>query len=103
MRLTRAVLIVVVASACSQTAFDGPPRWTSFPTTTGAATAAAATSAASAAPSAATTPDVSAVKLVEFPVGRGQGPHDVAPAPDGGVQVEESRKYFGETESGRTG
>jgi len=25
------------------------------------------------------------------------------PAPDGGVQVEESRKYFGETESGRTG
>jgi virginiamycin B lyase len=83
MRLTRAVLIAVVASACSQTVFDGPPRWTTFPTATGAATA--ATSAASAASSAATTPDVSAVKLVEFPVGRGQGPHDVAPAPDGGV------------------
>jgi virginiamycin B lyase len=33
----------------------------------------------------ATTPDISAVKLVEFPVGRGQGPHDVAPATDGGV------------------
>jgi virginiamycin B lyase len=31
------------------------------------------------------TPDIAAVKLVEFPVGRGQGPHDVAPAPDGGV------------------
>jgi len=77
-RFTRAVLIAVVASACSQPVFDGPPRWTSFPTATGAATAAAATSAASAAPSAATTPDVSAVKLVEFPVGRGQGPHDVA-------------------------
>jgi virginiamycin B lyase len=85
MRLTRAVLLAVVASACSQPAFDGPPRWTSFPTATGAATAAAATSAASAAPSAATTPDVSAVTLVEFPVGRGQGPHDVAPASDGGV------------------
>jgi virginiamycin B lyase len=85
MKLTRVVLIAVVASACSQTVFDGPPRWTTFPTATGTATAAAATPAASAAPSAATTPDVSAVKLVEFPVGRGQGPHDVAPAPDGGV------------------
>jgi len=85
MRLTRAVLIAVVASACSQTVVDGPPRWTTFPTATAAAPAAAATSAAGAAPSAATTPDVSAVKLVEFPVGRGQGPHDVAPAPDGGV------------------
>jgi virginiamycin B lyase len=31
------------------------------------------------------TPDLAAVKLVEFPVDRGQGPHDVAPAPDGGV------------------
>jgi virginiamycin B lyase len=83
MRLASALLLAVVVSACSQTGFDGPPRWTTFPTATGAATA--ATSAASAASSAATTPDVSAVTLVEFPVGRGQGPHDVAPAPDGGV------------------
>ena len=29
--------------------------------------------------------DVAALRLVEYPVGRGQGPHDVAPAADGGV------------------
>ena len=29
--------------------------------------------------------DPKALKVVEFPVGRGQGPHDVAPAADGGV------------------
>src|SRR5207244_3484837 len=45
----------------------------------------ASSPAASAAGSPAMTPDAGAVKLVEFPVGPGQGPHDVAPAPDGGV------------------
>jgi virginiamycin B lyase len=47
--------------------------------------AASSASATAGSVAARATPDVAAVKLIEFPVGRGQGPHDVAPATDGGV------------------
>jgi len=83
MRLLVAALLTVVATACTgSSGGDQPPRWTTFPTALGAPTA---TAPAVNVPSPAGTPDVAAVRLVEFPVGRGQGPHDVAPAPDGGV------------------
>jgi virginiamycin B lyase len=88
MRLIAALLIAVVAVACAAPA-DQAGRWTSFPTatlgTTTPAASAAGTPAGTPAATAAGTPDVAAVKLVEFPVGRGQHPHDVAPAADGGV------------------
>ena len=86
MRRGTAVLLSIVACACARTVSDGPPvTATAFPTPAAVATATAAAPAASTAPTSASTPDAAAVKLVEFPVGRGQGPHDVAPAPDGGV------------------
>jgi virginiamycin B lyase len=83
-----ALLVVVAVAACqpidggavTRTTGSSPtPQPTAIPG--GAATGSAP--AQSAAPSA--TPDVAAVKLVEFSVGRGQHPHDVAPAVDGGV------------------
>src|SRR5206468_3225004 len=76
------VLLAFLGAACGA---SGPDLSSAsrFP-----ATATPASSpAASAAGSPATTPDAGAVKLVEFPVGPGQGPHDVAPAPDGGVRA----------------
>lgn len=86
MRRGVAVLLSIVACACARTISDGPAVIpTTVPTSSGVPIASAAAPAASAAPTPAATPDVSAVKLVEFPVGRGQGPHDVAPAADGGV------------------
>jgi virginiamycin B lyase len=79
-----ALLVSVVAAACgaAQPDLSSPSR---SPSTTApsAQPTQAATSSAAGTPAA--TPDVAAVRLVEFPVGRGQGPHDVAPAPDGGV------------------
>jgi len=74
------VLLAFVGAACGA---SGPDLSSAsrFPGTA----APASSPAASAAGSPATTPDAGAVKLVEFPVGPGQGPHDVAPAPDGGV------------------
>ena len=87
-RLVSALLVTVVASACAapdradavrrRAHARGSPRPRRRQRgRDGGRRRAAATAAA--------TPDVAAVKLVEFPVGRGQGPHDVAPAPDGGV------------------
>jgi len=73
------VLVALLAAACGR---SGPD--VSSASRVPAPAAPSPTSAATAG-SPATTPDISAVKLVEFPVGRGQGPHDVAPAPDGGV------------------
>jgi virginiamycin B lyase len=70
------VLAALLAAACGTPGRD---------LSSASRVAASATPAASGAGSPATTPDVNAVKLVEFPVGRGQGPHDVAPAADGGV------------------
>ena len=85
MTLTRLLAIfVILGVACAP---SGPDLSSAsrFPATTApsATGSAPATAALTNAPSA--TPDLAAVKLVEFPVGRGQGPHDVAPAPDGGV------------------
>jgi len=93
MRLVAALLVTVLASACAGPV-DRAVSQTSGPTPVGIATATPAGTAAgtptaapagSAAASPAATPDVAAVRLVEFPVGRGQHPHDVAPAADGGV------------------
>lgn len=84
MRLTVALLVTVLVAACSPV--DRTAQQTTAPTLGAVATATPATSAAATpAATAAATPDVAAVKLVEFPVGRGQHPHDVAPAVDGGV------------------
>jgi virginiamycin B lyase len=84
MRLTTALLVVIAASACAPVDRVVQQTPVAVATTTPAASAAAAPTGTPAA-TAAATPDVSAVKLVEFPVGRGQHPHDVAPAADGGV------------------
>ena len=74
------VLLASLAAACGP---SGPDLSSAsrFPATATPSSGPASTAAGSPA----TTPDVNAVRLVEFPVGRGQGPHDVAPAPDGGV------------------
>jgi virginiamycin B lyase len=83
-RLIAALLATVVVAACS--AVDRAAQQTTAPTLVAVGTATPASSvAATPAATAAATPDVAAVKLVEFPVGRGQHPHDVAPAVDGGV------------------
>jgi virginiamycin B lyase len=85
MRLTAALLVAIVASACAPV--DRAVQQTTGPTPIAVATATAAATAAGtpASTPAAATPDIAAVQLVEFPVGRGQHPHDVAPAADGGV------------------
>jgi virginiamycin B lyase len=83
-RLIAALLVTVLVAACS--AVDRAAQQTTAPTLVAVGTATPASSvAATPAATAAATPDVAAVKLVEFPVGRGQHPHDVAPAVDGGV------------------
>jgi virginiamycin B lyase len=87
-RLIAALLVLVLAAACGPV--DRAVQQTSGPTPAGVVTgrpAASATGTPAATPAAtsAATPDVAAVTLVEFPVGRGQHPHDVAPAVDGGV------------------
>lgn len=89
MRLLAALLVTVVASACAAP-LDRVAQQTTGPTPVGIATAtpagtAAGSPAVTPAATAAATPDIAAVQLVEFPVGRGQHPHDVAPAVDGGV------------------
>ncbi len=89
MRLVAALLVAVVGSACAAPV-DRVVQQTTAPTPVAIATvtpaaSATATPAGTHAATAATTPDIAAVKLVEFPVGRGQHPHDVAPAADGGV------------------
>jgi virginiamycin B lyase len=76
------VLAATVLGACTPTGPDLSSA-SRFPAT--ASPSAAPTAASTGAAAANATPDVAAVKLVEFPVARGQGPHDVAPAPDGGV------------------
>jgi virginiamycin B lyase len=74
------VLVALLGAACGA---SGPDLSSAsrFPVTASTSAIPAATAVGSPA----ATPDVNEVKLVEFPIGRGQGPHDVAPAPDGGV------------------
>jgi virginiamycin B lyase len=78
-----ALVALLLATACRPIDGDVVVRTASPIPSTSALSTAAPASSSTAAPTG--TPDVAAVKLVEFPVGRGQGPHDVAPAPDGGV------------------
>jgi len=83
-RLARLALAALLALAACQPPDGGAVVRSSAPST--APTSVAPTSPARAQSATPTvTPDPAAVKLIEFPVGRGQGPHDVAPAADGGV------------------
>ena len=85
MTLTRVLAIfVVLGAACAP---SGPDLSSAsrFPATTAPSASGNAPGTAAPANAPSATPDLAAVKLIEFPVGRGQGPHDVAPAPDGGV------------------
>jgi virginiamycin B lyase len=83
MRLVFAALAAVTI-ACGPVA--GPTQASALPSTTVPPTATAPPSVAQSATVAATaTPSSAAFVLQEFPVGRGQHPHDVAPAKDGGV------------------
>ncbi|MEP6695201.1 MAG: hypothetical protein ABJB39_11220, partial [Chloroflexota bacterium] len=77
------VLVIVLAAACTPASGPDLSSASRFPAAAAPFAIPSASAALTKAPSA--TPDLAAVKLVEFPVGRGQGPHDVAPAPDGGV------------------
>jgi virginiamycin B lyase len=74
----------IVATACGPAAGPDLSSASRFPATSAPSTRTTAPTSTTSAMAGAT-PDVAAVKLVEFPVGRGQGPHDVAPATDGGV------------------
>jgi len=78
-----ALVAFLLATACGPLDGDVVVRTASPIPSTSAASTTAPASSSTAAPTG--TPDIAAVKLVEFPVGRGQVPHDVAPAPDGGV------------------
>jgi len=81
-----ALIAGFVAMACAAPADRAVQQTTTpSPVTATPPASAAGTPAATAVATAAATPDIAAVKLVEFPVGRGQHPHDVAPAADGGV------------------
>ena len=77
-RLASAVLLMAVSCTAAQ-----PPASVASPTPVFVATVAPPPSASAAAASAGGAP--ARLEMVEYPVGRGQGPHDVAPATDGGV------------------
>jgi len=76
--LASALLLTVVSCTTAQ-----PPTSAASPTPVFVATLAPAPSAS--APGASASPTPTLLELVEYTVGRGQGPHDVAPAVDGGV------------------
>jgi virginiamycin B lyase len=86
-------LIVVSAAACTATTGDtSDPVSTTPPSTTSTTDTGGSTSSVAPPPTTPTTtpeaagpPDGSALELVSFPVPGGSGPHDVAPAADGGV------------------
>lgn len=74
----------MLGAACAPAGLPDLSSASQFPATT-APSAAPSASAVASAGTPTGTPDLSKVQLVEFPVGRGQHPHDVAPAVDGGV------------------
>jgi len=82
--LLRLVVVAVALGVACGPSLPDPSSPSRFPSAAPSAPAASAVTSP-AGSGAARTPDIAAIKLVEFPVGRGQGPHDVAPAPDGGV------------------
>jgi virginiamycin B lyase len=79
----RVVLLIATTLATACTTATGGPRASAAPASVAIVTEAPA----SAEPSSFETPgpSVSRLGLSEYPVGKGQGPHDVAPAADGGV------------------
>ena len=78
--LVLAVLVVACAPATTRNEPPSTGQATLLPTTTPSAQASATST-----PAAAATPSSAGFVLQEFAVGRGQHPHDVAPARDGGV------------------
>ncbi len=80
MMLRRAALSAALVIACAPVASPAPVRTDGPLATTGATPSRSTASANASAPI-----DASTIALTEFAVGRGQGPHDVAPAADGGV------------------
>jgi virginiamycin B lyase len=80
MRLILAALVLAVACGPAAT-----PQASALPSATATPIATTSPSAASATAPATATPSSAAFVLQEFAVGRGQHPHDVAPAKDGGV------------------
>ncbi|HYK97739.1 MAG TPA: hypothetical protein VEU77_05045 [Candidatus Acidoferrales bacterium] len=76
--MASAVLLTLLSCTTAQ-----PPTSAVSPTPVFVATLAPAPSVSTAGASASPVP--THLEVVEFPVGRGQGPHDVAPAADGGV------------------
>ena len=76
----RLLLLILIASACGPRYVGPPAREAPTPTTVASSTPVATAAIASLPPGAAAVPH-----MTEFPVGAGQGPHDAAPAADGGV------------------
>lgn len=92
MKRSLLALIVVLIAACTTAGDPGPISSTIPPVTTDPtemSTTAGTTPPTSSLPDSTTTtesiPDVEDLELVSFPVTSGSGPHDVAPAIDGGV------------------
>ena len=77
-RAASAVLLMAVSCTTAQ-----PPASLASPTPVFVTTVAPPPSPSAAVASASVAP--ARLEMVEYPVGRGQGPHDVAPATDGGV------------------
>ncbi len=84
MRTVAPLLVLLLASSCAAFRDAQPNRTLAIELSASPGTPSAS---ASAAPSSFATPgpSVSRLALSEYPVGKGQGPHDVAPAADGGV------------------
>ena len=81
--MSRAVLaIALIAGACGPAATNTP---TLTPAAAPAASQAPVPSSGATEPASSRGPGPMLTEVKEYPVGRGQGPHDVAPAADGGV------------------
>ncbi|MGH8916580.1 MAG: virginiamycin B lyase family protein [Acidimicrobiia bacterium] len=92
MKRSLLTLIAVSAAACTTTTGESGPVSSTIPPvvsgSTGATTTVTTTSSSTPAGSTTTTerlPDAEDLELVSFPLPAGSGPHDVAPALDGGV------------------
>jgi len=90
--LWRSLLLVLalIAAGCSSTDSSsattvGPPSTTSAPATTTSQPQSTSTSPASTTTTSTTVVPADRLEVVAFPVPAGSRPHDVAPAPDGGV------------------
>ncbi len=74
--------LAVLVAACAPATVTASPTPTSRAATSGPATVISTFPVPT---SESASPNTATITMKEFPVGRGQGPHDVAPAADGGV------------------